>query len=182
MGLVNAVVPLEDLERETVAWCREMLELSPFSLRLLKASFNAAEDGLAGHPAACARRQPALLRQRGGPGGPRRLPREAPAGLRQVPQAALSPIRLWLVASRPRTLPAAVAPVLVGTALAIAEDEFRPLAFAAALIGSVFIQIGTNLANDYSDARRGADTEDRLGPVRVTAGGLMPPQRVLTGT
>ncbi len=48
MGLVNAVVPLEELERETVAWCREMLELSPFSLRLLKASFNAAEDGLAG--------------------------------------------------------------------------------------------------------------------------------------
>jgi naphthoate synthase len=48
MGLVNAVVPLEELERETVAWCREMLALSPFSLRLLKASFNAAEDGLAG--------------------------------------------------------------------------------------------------------------------------------------
>ena len=46
-----------------------------------------------------------------------------------------------------------------------------------ALIGSVFIQIGTNLSNDYSDARRGADTEDRLGPVRVTAGGLMPPRR-----
>jgi 1,4-dihydroxy-2-naphthoate octaprenyltransferase len=94
----------------------------------------------------------------------------------------LSPLRLWIVASRPRTLPAAVAPVLVGTALAISEDELRPLAFAAALIGSVFIQVGTNLANDYSDARRGADTEDRLGPVRVTAGGLMPPQRVLTGT
>ena len=94
----------------------------------------------------------------------------------------MSPLRLWIVASRPRTLPAAVAPVLVGTALAISEDAFRPLAFAAALIGSVFIQIGTNLANDYSDARRGADTEDRLGPVRVTAGGLMPPQRVLTGT
>ena len=48
MGLVNTVVPLEELEAETVAWCREMLELSPFSLRLLKASFNAAEDGLAG--------------------------------------------------------------------------------------------------------------------------------------
>src|ERR671914_925519 len=48
MGLVNRVVPLEELEEETVAWCREMLELSPFSLRLLKASFNAAEDGLAG--------------------------------------------------------------------------------------------------------------------------------------
>ena len=48
MGLVNRVVPLEELEEETVRWCREMLELSPFSLRLLKASFNAAEDGLAG--------------------------------------------------------------------------------------------------------------------------------------
>jgi naphthoate synthase len=48
MGLVNMVVPLEELEEETVRWCREMLELSPFSLRLLKASFNAAEDGMAG--------------------------------------------------------------------------------------------------------------------------------------
>jgi naphthoate synthase len=48
MGLVNRIVPLEELEEETVAWCREMLQLSPFSLRLLKASFNAAEDGLAG--------------------------------------------------------------------------------------------------------------------------------------
>jgi 1,4-dihydroxy-2-naphthoate octaprenyltransferase len=72
--------------------------------------------------------------------------------------------------------------VLVGTALAISYDEFRPLAFLAALVGSVFLQIGTNLANDYSDARRGADTEDRLGPVRVTAGGLMPPRSVLVGT
>ena len=96
--------------------------------------------------------------------------------------APASTLRLWLVASRPRTLPAAVAPVLVGTSLAVSQDELRPLAFLAALIGSVFIQIGTNLANDYSDARRGADSEDRLGPVRVTAGGLMPPQRVLTGT
>jgi 1,4-dihydroxy-2-naphthoate polyprenyltransferase len=91
-------------------------------------------------------------------------------------------LRLWLMAARPRTLPAAVAPVIVGTALAGSEDVFRPLAFVCALIGSVFIQIGTNLSNDYSDARRGADTEDRLGPVRVTAGGLMPPRQVLVGT
>ncbi|MFL5895938.1 MAG: 1,4-dihydroxy-2-naphthoate polyprenyltransferase [Thermoleophilaceae bacterium] len=94
----------------------------------------------------------------------------------------MSPLRLWLVAARPRTLPAAIAPVLVGTSLAIGEGTFRPLAFACALIGSTFIQIGTNLSNDYSDARRGADTEDRLGPVRVTAGGLMPPRQVLIGT
>jgi 1,4-dihydroxy-2-naphthoate octaprenyltransferase len=91
-------------------------------------------------------------------------------------------LRLWIIAARPRTLPAAIAPVLVGTALAGTEGVFRPLAFVCALIGSVFIQIGTNLSNDYSDARRGADTEDRLGPVRVTAGGLMPPKQVLVGT
>jgi 1,4-dihydroxy-2-naphthoate octaprenyltransferase len=94
----------------------------------------------------------------------------------------LTHLRLWLLAARPRTLPAAVAPVLVGTALAGSEGTFRALPFAAALVGSVFIQIGTNLSNDYSDARRGADTEDRLGPVRVTAGGLMPPRHVLVGT
>ena len=93
-----------------------------------------------------------------------------------------SPLALWITAARPRTLPAAIAPVVVGTALAGSEGDFRPLAFACALVGSVFIQIGTNLSNDYSDARRGADTEDRLGPVRVTAGGLMPPRRVLVGT
>jgi 1,4-dihydroxy-2-naphthoate octaprenyltransferase len=86
------------------------------------------------------------------------------------------------MAARPRTLPAAVAPVLVGTALAGHDDHFRALAFVAALLGAVFIQIGTNLSNDYSDARRGADTEDRLGPVRVTAGGLVPPRRVLVAT
>jgi 1,4-dihydroxy-2-naphthoate polyprenyltransferase len=92
------------------------------------------------------------------------------------------PLRIWLMAARPRTLPAAIAPVLVGTSLAGSEDVFRPVAFAAALIGSVFIQIGTNLSNDYSDARRGADTEERLGPVRVTAGGLVPPRKVLVAT
>jgi 1,4-dihydroxy-2-naphthoate octaprenyltransferase len=90
--------------------------------------------------------------------------------------------RIWLMAARVRTLPAAVAPVLVGTALAGHEGRFRPLAFVAALLGAIFIQVGTNLSNDYSDARRGADTEDRLGPVRVTAGGLVPPRQVLMAT
>ncbi|HET9739420.1 MAG TPA: 1,4-dihydroxy-2-naphthoate polyprenyltransferase [Solirubrobacteraceae bacterium] len=94
----------------------------------------------------------------------------------------MSPLHIWLMAARPRTLPAAVAPVLVGTALAATEGTFRPLTFVAAMLGSVFIQVGTNLSNDYSDARRGADTEDRLGPVRVTAGGLVPPRQVLVAT
>jgi 1,4-dihydroxy-2-naphthoate octaprenyltransferase len=96
--------------------------------------------------------------------------------------AAPSGMRIWLMAARVRTLPAAVAPVLVGTALAGYAHVFHPLRFLAALIGAVFIQIGTNLSNDYSDARRGADSEDRLGPVRVTAGGLVPPRQVLIAT
>jgi 1,4-dihydroxy-2-naphthoate octaprenyltransferase len=86
------------------------------------------------------------------------------------------------MAARVRTLPASVAPVLVGTSLALGAGHFDPLAFAAALLGAVFIQVGTNLSNDYSDARRGADSEDRLGPVRVTAGGLVPPKQVLIAT
>ncbi len=103
-------------------------------------------------------------------------PRSVPAPPRP------SGVRIWLVAARVRTLPAAFAPVLVGTALAGYEGVFHPLRFLAALIGAVFIQVGTNLSNDYSDARRGADTEDRLGPVRVTAGGLVPPGQVLVAT
>jgi len=86
------------------------------------------------------------------------------------------------MAARVRTLPAAVAPVLVGTSLALGAGSFDALTFLAALLGALFIQVGTNLSNDYSDARRGADTEDRLGPVRVTAGGLVPPSQVLLAT
>jgi len=91
-------------------------------------------------------------------------------------------VRIWLMAARPRTLPAAIAPVLVGTALGMTVADLRVGGFVAALLGAIFIQVGTNLSNDYSDARRGADTEDRLGPVRVTAGGLVPPRQVLVAT
>ncbi|MDQ2761214.1 MAG: 1,4-dihydroxy-2-naphthoate polyprenyltransferase [Actinomycetota bacterium] len=93
-----------------------------------------------------------------------------------------SGVRVWLMAARLRTLPVSVAPVLVGTALAGYIHAFHLLRFVAALVGAVFIQVGTNLSNDYSDARRGADSDDRLGPVRVTAGALVPPGRVLVAT
>src|SRR4051812_37284863 len=146
---------------------------------------------LRGHPAAGPRREPALLRVRGGPGGARGLQAEAHPRLLGVPAPAVSgrltaerpsAVRIWAMAARPRTLPAAVAPVLVGTALAWTEGTFKVATFVAALLGALFIQVGTNLSNDYSDARRGADTEDRLGPVRVTAGGLVPPRQVLVAT
>ncbi len=86
------------------------------------------------------------------------------------------PVRIWLLASRPATLPAAVAPVLVGTAAASWATplfDFRPGAFVAALIGALLLQIGTNFANDYADFRSGADNPDRLGPLRVTQAGYV---------
>src|SRR3954451_3069478 len=88
-----------------------------------------------------------------------------------------SPLRAWVMAARPPTLPAAVVPVLVGTA-AVARLGFQPLAFAAALLAAVLIQIGTNFANDYFDFHKGADTAERLGPVRVTQSGLLAPNTV----
>jgi len=88
------------------------------------------------------------------------------------------PIRTWVLAARVPTLPAAIVPILVGSATAWAAGFFRPGAFVAALLASILIQIGTNLANDYFDFRKGADTAGRLGPVRVTQSGLVPPATV----
>ncbi len=86
-----------------------------------------------------------------------------------------------MLAARPRTLPAAVAPVLVGTAMAIADRQFALLPAAAALMVALLLQIGVNLANDYFDYIKGIDTQDRLGPPRVTQSGLIPAQQVKTG-
>jgi 1,4-dihydroxy-2-naphthoate octaprenyltransferase len=91
---------------------------------------------------------------------------------------SISPLRAWLLAVRVPTLPAAVVPVLVGSATALADGLFKPWAFLAALLASLLIQIGTNLANDYFDAKKGADTAERLGPVRVTQSGLIAPDVV----
>lgn len=82
---------------------------------------------------------------------------------------------IWLEATRPKTLPAAAAPVLVGTALALARDAFHAPSAIAALVGALLIQIGTNYANDFYDFQKGADTEDRLGPRRATQAGLVTP-------
>jgi len=92
------------------------------------------------------------------------------------------PLQTWILAVRVPTLPAAVVPVLVGTTTAWSEGHFRPLPFVAALVAALLIQIGTNLANDYFDFRKGADTADRLGPIRITQSGLMPAETVRTAT
>ena len=88
---------------------------------------------------------------------------------------AKSSLGIWVDGARPRTLPAAIAPVLVATALA--GDSFNPLTALLALAVSLSLQIGVNYANDYSDGIRGTDT-DRIGPSRLTAGGLAKPVQV----
>jgi 1,4-dihydroxy-2-naphthoate polyprenyltransferase len=93
----------------------------------------------------------------------------------QIQTIRPTPAQAWLMAIRVPTLPAAVVPVLVGSAMAYKLGTFQPLVFLAALLAALLIQIGTNLANDYFDAKKGADTAARLGPTRVTQAGLIAP-------
>jgi 1,4-dihydroxy-2-naphthoate octaprenyltransferase len=88
----------------------------------------------------------------------------------------------WLLAARPKTLPAAAVPVLVGTAVAAHHTRIDPTVFAATLVAALLIQIGTNFANDYSDFVSGADHAGRLGPTRASQSGLIPPRAVKAAT
>ena len=89
--------------------------------------------------------------------------------------------RAWVLAARVPTLPASVAPVVVGTAAAAGAGMFQALPALAALIGAVSIQIGTNYHNDALDFFHGADTSSRRGPTRVAQSGLLPAKQVLLG-
>ncbi|MGF1658973.1 MAG: 1,4-dihydroxy-2-naphthoate polyprenyltransferase [Rubrimonas sp.] len=91
-------------------------------------------------------------------------------------EIAPSRARLWFEASRPRTLPASLAPVAIGVTLAFADGAAHWPAAAAALLGAALIQIGANYANDYYDFVKGADTAARAGPRRLTQSGLASPQ------
>lgn len=95
---------------------------------------------------------------------------------------ALSPVRTWILASRPKTLTAAAAPVVAGTGLAAHRGTEAALPALAALVGALLIQITTNLANDYYDFVHGGDTHERVGPLRVTQAGLLSPKAVKWGT
>ncbi len=85
-------------------------------------------------------------------------------------------VALWWEAARPRTLPAALAPVAVGSGLAAHEGRFQPAAALLCLGFAALVQIGTNYVNDYADHRRGADTAERVGPRRAVAAGLIRPE------
>lgn len=88
----------------------------------------------------------------------------------------------WVEAARPRTLPAAAAPVLVGGGLAAGDGVFRLDAFLAALVGALALQVAANFSNDVSDAARGADAPDRMGPPRMVAAGVMSARQMWTAT
>jgi 1,4-dihydroxy-2-naphthoate polyprenyltransferase len=87
----------------------------------------------------------------------------------------------WLVAARPKTLVAGIVPVSMGSALAYQMGKFQPLVFFAALFGALAIQIGSNYVNDGADFEKGADTEERLGPPRMAAMGLLSPKALYLG-
>jgi len=89
--------------------------------------------------------------------------------------------QIWLLAARPRTLPAAAAPVIIGSAIAYADGSFRLLPGLGTLAAALLLQIGANFANDVFDYQKGADTPDRLGPVRVTQAGMLKPGTVKAG-
>lgn len=93
-----------------------------------------------------------------------------------------SMLSAWVLAIRPKTLPAAVGPILVGTAVAAHEGGFEPGIALVALLVALLLQIASNLANDVLDFRKGADTHARLGPTRVTQSGLIPPRQVAIAT
>ncbi|MFA5060113.1 MAG: 1,4-dihydroxy-2-naphthoate polyprenyltransferase [Candidatus Omnitrophota bacterium] len=85
----------------------------------------------------------------------------------------LSELKNWLLAIRPKTLPAAIAPVIIGTAMAASDHRFHFFSALAALLGALLIQILANLTNDYFDFKKGADTNERIGPTRVMQAGLI---------
>jgi 1,4-dihydroxy-2-naphthoate polyprenyltransferase len=102
-------------------------------------------------------------------------------GIDLVDPKQMSSWQIWRLAIRPKTLPAAAAPVLAASALAFHDGVFRTGPALACLLTALLLQIAANLANDVFDFQRGADTQERLGPVRVTQAGLLAPGKVKRG-
>lgn len=96
-------------------------------------------------------------------------------------QEKISDLHKWVLAARPKTLPAAASPVIVGSAAAFSAGGFRLGVFLAALLAALLLQIGANFANDVFDYYKGADAHQRLGPLRVTQSGLLKPKQVFWG-
>lgn len=93
-----------------------------------------------------------------------------------------STVRVWFEAARPKTLPASLSPVLVGCVLAYRDGVFQWVPAVLCVLVALLAQIASNFANDYFDFKKGADTEERLGPDRAVASGWITPRAMLTGT
>jgi len=93
-----------------------------------------------------------------------------------------SSFKIWILAARPKTLWAAIAPVIIGCAMAYEAGGFHLLSALTALWGAIMIQIGTNFANDYFDNKKGVDQPDRLGPTRATQAGWVTPKQIKIAT
>lgn len=96
-------------------------------------------------------------------------------------QLNISKFQSWILASRPRTLPAALVPVMVGSALAVHDEKFNLAYSIVALLCSILIQVGTNFTNDLYDYLKGADNENRKGPLRVLVSGLISKREMIIG-
>ena len=191
MHLVNRVVPLADLEAEGVQWANEILDMSPTAIRFLKSAFLVATDGLAGLQEFAGNATGLYYTTDEAHEGSTAFLEKRPADVPHVPAAALmadapvtgsgpppparpSTFRIWVLAARPATLPAAVAGVAVGLGAALATGAgFRRDTAMGCVLVALLLQVVANFANDLSDYRRGADTPDRQGPVRVAAAGLV---------
>lgn len=119
-----------------------------------------------------------------GPNATPPAPPDSAPGTTPAPSTppSVSPARVWWLAIRPNTLPAAIAPVLVGLGVALAGRTFAPGPAVACLAVALLLQIAANLANDLADFRSGADAADRVGPVRVAARGLATPRQLTVAT
>ena len=89
-----------------------------------------------------------------------------------------TPLQVWFLACRPKTLAASIIPVIVGTSMAAKYHNISLLDFFVTLLTAILIQIGTNLANDYFDFKKGADNDERIGPLRVTQAGLVTSEQI----
>jgi 1,4-dihydroxy-2-naphthoate octaprenyltransferase len=99
-----------------------------------------------------------------------------------VETVRVSSLKIWFLAARPKTLWAAVGPVMIGTAMAAGDSGAHWPSALACLLGAMLLQIGTNFSNDYSDFMKGTDTPDRIGPARAVASGWVTPQQMLVAT